>query len=139
MEKLKRHPEIKEAANKRRLNFHHVDIGPTRRWGYPRDDGKIRQWQNYWCEPFLTNNDVFDLILIDGRFRVSCALAAAIFAPDDSKILIHDYQLRAAYYEIEKFFTTIDEVDSLYVMQRRSDLNHRSLYVSILRHQFQQS
>lgn len=53
--------------------LHYVDIGPTKKWGHPKDD---REWRRYYLYPSsIWRHHAFDnpdLILIDGRFRAAC-------------------------------------------------------------------
>jgi hypothetical protein len=80
-------------------------IGITTAWGYPllktETPGRLVRWRNYAELPW-TYNIRPDLILIDGRFRVHCALYS-ISRLDDFEILFDDYASRPHYREVEKF------------------------------------
>ena len=87
---------------------HHVDIGPTGRWGRPLNDSK---WQNYhhyplqiWSQPFFRDPD---LILIDGRLRPACLVAACLRARKPVTVLFDDYTPRPNYHIVEKMLTPV--------------------------------
>eukprot|EP01071_Lankesteria_metandrocarpae_P003014 Lankesteria_metandrocarpae@DN2708_c0_g1_i1.p1 len=46
----------------------------------------------------------FDVVHVDGRFRVACALNAWKYMDDESVLLIHDYTNRPHYHVIEQVF-----------------------------------
>ena len=108
---------VKHAIDNSRLRFLTVDIGPTVEWGYPLNSNKSYLWPNYALSPFMHGSEVPDLILIDGRFRVACAITAALEAPN-ATILIHDYSIREKYHFVEKFFEIKESADSLFKFKR---------------------
>lgn len=55
-------------------------------------------------------NDIYDVILIDGRSRVDCAVRAKSYLKHDGILFVHDYFNRQYYHQIEKEYTLIDEV-----------------------------
>ena|SRR5579859_1023990 len=80
-----------------------ADIGPTGDWGRPTDPKKQHLWPNYynkmWLEPASQNADLY---LIDGRFRVSCFMAALTHCRDDSVVLVHDFTSRPEYHIVRE-------------------------------------
>ena len=80
----------------------HVDIGETGRWGRPVDDSAWQKYHHYplsiWSEPFFRHPD---LILIDGRFRAACLVAAALRIQKPAVVLFDDYVHREAYHAVE--------------------------------------
>lgn len=83
----------------------HADIGITREWGYPLfkhpTSSRLQRWRQYAESPW-TSGQHPDLILIDGRFRVSCALYC-ISQLKDFQILFDDYKDRHHYWVVEQF------------------------------------
>ena len=79
-----------------RLRLLHVDLGPTGAWGIPTDPASLPRWPAYWRDPWEAAGEV-DLVLIDGRFRVACALAGLVRLPPGALVLVHDFWNRAAY------------------------------------------
>jgi len=81
-----------------------ADIGPTREWGFPVNN---RAWQRYaryplevWDLPELPQPDV---VLVDGRFRTGCAMAAAFRSARPVTVLVDDYAKRKHYHRIERY------------------------------------
>ena len=82
-----------------RINLINVDIGRTKQWGFPQDrapsEANLVKWAEYVNLPFRElENRFFDLVLIDGRFRVACALRTIVEARKRNakvRILVDDY------------------------------------------------
>ena len=115
---------IEDAINIQRLNPVLVNIGLTKAWGYPADDSSIENWPEYAKSPFAFKSD-YDLVLIDGRFRIACALHACINLPVDAKILIHDFFNRPYYKVLLLFLNEIHKVDTLglFSIHEKNDKN----------------
>ena len=70
---------------------------------------------------------VYDVVLIDGRFRIECALKllSAGHINAESVVMIHDYRERAQYHVVEEFFDRIREDDTkdlgIFVMKDHID------------------
>ncbi|SDX98048.1 hypothetical protein [Citreimonas salinaria] len=78
------------------------DIGLTKEWGQPRDDSEWRRWSRYplgiWRDKGFRQPDV---VLVDGRFRVGCALASAFLTQAPLTLLFDDYADRPRYARVE--------------------------------------
>ena len=82
-----------------RIDLINVDIGRTKQWGYPEDraasKANLAKWAEYVNLPFRKlESGFFDLVLIDGRFRVACALRTIVEARKRNakvRILVDDY------------------------------------------------
>ncbi|WP_343502572.1 hypothetical protein [Alloyangia pacifica] len=78
------------------------DIGPTKEWGHPVDEIEWRSFPEYplkvWELPEFRQPDV---VLVDGRFREGCALAAAFLTEKPLVLLFDDYAPRAHYHNVE--------------------------------------
>ena len=85
---------------KGRAHVLHADIGPTRDWGHPADDSRLRHWPDYalkvWEAPGFRHPDV---VLVDGRFRLACFLTAAYRITRPVTLFFDDYAPRAAYHK----------------------------------------
>jgi hypothetical protein len=79
-----------------RLRLLHVDIGPTGAWGYPAEAASLPRWPAYWRDPWEAAGEV-DAVLVDGRFRVACALAGLPRLAAGAVVAVHDFWTRAAY------------------------------------------
>ena len=84
----------------------HADIGPTTRWGHPEGEAHWRSYSRYplgaW-EFCRSHGLAPDLVLVDGRFRLACCLAALLLARPGCRVLVDDYLERPGYSEIERF------------------------------------
>jgi hypothetical protein len=118
IEKLRQFPEIQSAERENRLIFIHADIGPTGVVGRPTDTRFKRRWPNYSAAPWQDKSFSPDVILIDGRFRVACALQAVIHMKSSAVIAVHDFQ-RRGYKPILLFFSPIQRVRNLFIGRRR--------------------
>ena len=78
------------------------DIGPTKEWGFPKD---ATGWARYAQYPLAVwDLDTFrqpDVVLVDGRFRVGCAMAVALRTTRPVTLLFDDYVRRKQYHRIE--------------------------------------
>jgi hypothetical protein len=85
----------------------HVNIGKTCEWGAPAAKRwrpwRRWLWSRYAAAPWKLQINP-DLVLIDGRFRVHCALySIRQLAGRDFEILFDDYAERPFYHEVERF------------------------------------
>ena len=85
-----------------------ADIGKVGSWGRPRKSPTIEQLKNYY-----NHAKGFDIILIDGRFRVGVA-----YHCDAGEVLIHDYH-REKYKQVEHFMDKVKQVDSLALFKKK--------------------
>lgn len=125
-------PELSAAIEDEKLHLMHVDIGPVGSWGTPTDKATVGRWPKYYLTPFEKFSYDFDTVLIDGRFRVGCALACHAFLKDNAIVMMHDYQTRDGYSEIEKFFNIIEYSNNLFVFEKKKIINPRSYYSAVL-------
>ncbi|MGV3551558.1 hypothetical protein [Rhizobium sp.] len=92
------------------MKLYHADVGSTGLWGRPKDQKHTRKnlerWRNYVEAPFRDiGDDFYDLILVDGRWRVACAmntLREGAARKATFTLLFDDYK-RKAYHKIEQF------------------------------------
>lgn len=77
-----------------------VDLGPIGEWGRPLSYARRERIDDYLHAPF---EDSFDpeLVLIDGRFRVACFLAAVLMGKPGVVIVFDDYVGREHYHVVE--------------------------------------
>ncbi len=95
------------------INCYYVNIGETKEWGNPVDKSSANLWPKYCVAPWealISQNLTPDLVLIDGRFRVSCFLVSLIFAKPGTIILFDDYLDRPYYHLVEKYITPLSIV-----------------------------
>ena len=83
------------------------DVGETKEWGRPVDDSEWRRYSRYPLQVWqLKEFRHPDVVLVDGRFREGCALAAAFLAERPITLLFDDYVGRQQYHHVEEFLGT---------------------------------
>jgi hypothetical protein len=106
--------------------IHHVDIGPTRRWGYPDTENHKHLWCRYHQEIWGHQAaQKADLYFIDGRFRVACAMQILIRGDVDCTIAIHDFPLRQYYHVIRDFAREVANTGTLSVFRIKNNFDRR--------------
>eukprot|EP00977_Amphora_coffeiformis_P016915 scaffold5364_cov164-Amphora_coffeaeformis.AAC.13 len=96
------------------FRFHLGDIGPTGNWGRPQQQRLPKAYLNYQFAPLVSEDQAFDVYMVDGRMRMGCALVAFLHASafgttekeKSPLVLIHDYyddDRSAACAECKKF------------------------------------
>lgn len=111
--KLRQEQKVIEAESSGRLSLHWSDVGPVGNWGHPSDERYRIKWPSYsmiYWQPW----DPFDLALIDGRFRVACALQAALNGCP--VIVFHDFWNRPQYHGVLAVLDPIERADTLAVL-----------------------
>lgn len=104
---------ISKINNNCNVNCIHVDIETKpNTWGYPGENcsnEKKKKYSNMFHT--IKNYDKIDTILIDGRFRVACALNIYPYISIKTRVLFDDflnrqeqYGIILKYYSIEKHF-----------------------------------
>jgi hypothetical protein len=89
----------------------HGDIGMTSHWGKPRIRivPRPKRWRQYVETPFeALGGDFYDLVLVDGRFRVASALRPMMEAArrqSSLTLLVDDYANHAHYHAIAGYAT----------------------------------
>ena len=84
--------------------LHYVNIGRTGKWGLPVDNEHHHRFHKYPLSVWdLEGFRHPDLILIDGRFRVACALTAMLRCTRKVTLLFDDYRDRKRYQVLEEF------------------------------------
>jgi hypothetical protein len=84
-----------------------VDIGLTHDWGRPvfvkPTPRRLARWRRYPQAPwpaFERRGMLPDVVLVDGRFRVACALETLLRVGPECVVLVDDYAGRPQYAEI---------------------------------------
>lgn len=134
LEKVKR---TCKANGKLEIKTIHVDIGAVKELGYPKDESSKERWQNYytapWSDPDLPLADTF---LVDGRFRVACAVQIALRGSRQAIVAFHDFANRPYYHCILKVMREIARSDNLSVFQVRSDFEEAAAEALLAEHAY---
>jgi hypothetical protein len=122
----------------------HRSIGETRRWGRPLILGKVSEERRTAMKIFSDFPNEFvksslekPVVLIDGRFRIACALKAIRFLRGVSfNLLVDDYRSRRSYKAIAHFADLRFMVGRMAVFAPRSSVDvqelDRAIYTSEL-------
>jgi len=81
-----------------------IDTGPGREWGFPLFPNPSKAW-DYVSAPF-EERPFPDFILVDGRYRVACALESARQARQrrsSAILMFDDYEVRPQYRSVENY------------------------------------
>jgi glycosyltransferase involved in cell wall biosynthesis len=142
---LQRESGIRAALDEKRLTLIHADIGPVKEWGTPvEQEGlcpNVELYKNYFWTPWEKMPRRPDLILIDGRFRVACAIMAALMVENPRCLyFVHDYPYdgsqdeRRGYRIVEKFFDCVRSVESLSLFKKKRDFDYRVALMELRKH-----
>ena len=88
--------------------------------GYPGNETNITDWIKY-IQAYKSEY-MADIILIDGRFRVACALDIFSKIKKETIVLIHDYTIRDSYHIIENYYKIIEVWDTLAAFIKKSNI-----------------
>jgi hypothetical protein len=122
-----------------RLRLLHIDIGQTGAWGWPTDMATLPRWPAYWRDPWEAAGPV-DLVLVDGRFRVACALAGVARLAADAVLLVHDFWSRAVYQgPLLRHFEVVGSAGTLAMLAARRPADAPMLAVDLAAHTFDPS
>jgi len=116
------------AMHQGRLNF--ACVAPSidlAAFGYPRNPKDLKEFGPYFgaIGNWAAKLDLkyFDVIHVDGRYRVMCALEALDYMGPDSLLLIHDFWNRPHYHSILKFFDANPRAHRYGVLKKKSSID----------------
>ncbi|MGI9254755.1 MAG: hypothetical protein ACR2J8_13510 [Thermomicrobiales bacterium] len=128
------HPAVATAVEDGRVVLVHVDIGPTAALGSPADTSRRDHWPDYWLEPWrYVRPEEVDLVFVDGRFRVACALQALLAGRDGMKVLFHDFWNRPFYHTVLSHVTCIGQADTAGLFVRSPDFDREAAERDLIR------
>ena len=114
-------------------NYITVDLKVNANYGYPGPGTTVEDWKKY-IQAYKKEYNA-DIILIDGRFRVACALDIFSKTRKDTIVLIHDY-MRDYYHIVEDYYYKIKEWDTLAAFIKKpnisaipSDVYNKYIYI----------
>eukprot|EP00483_Globobulimina_turgida_P011424 UN11446 len=123
-----------------KLQYECVDTEqPLVRWGRPAKYANIAAMTPYVDRIDELNEERYDIVLIDGRFRVECALKLLIgeYIDEDSIIMIHDYFIRNIYFDVEKYYNLIKRrTYSLAVFQVKKNFFKNDTFIQMAKDDF---
>lgn len=91
------------------LDYRHIDLGETSMWAYPKN-------KNVDSTPYVNAIAILqepaDLIFVDGRYRVACALKGWEYLSTSGVLMIHDAQ-RVGYDILHNYFQEIGRTERI--------------------------
>ena len=104
-------PAVRDAIGSGRLEYLYINIGETGEWGYPLTAERADAWPEYHAKAFRAKEN-YDLILVDGRFRIACILQACLRCGRKTRILVRDFFNRPSYFVVLPFLNCLRRVDT---------------------------
>jgi hypothetical protein len=130
-------PEIAALPPGRRPIFEIPRIGPMGKLGKPVSYNWILRWPDYhrsiWAK---LDAGMIDCVLVDGRFRVACALQTILHTRPGTRIVIHDFWSRRRYHVLLRFLDVVLSVDNLMVGQRKPGVRNSEIKRVLFAHWF---
>lgn len=111
-----------------RLTLYFADLGKTRQWGHPVKPVSAEAAKRYHEIPWqLIDASQPSLCLIDGRFRLACALQAMVRLAPGSTILFHDFIGRSHFENYRNILGCFNAIDTMAIIKVQNDHNIRLL------------
>ena len=101
-------------------NYITIDLNASSK-GYPGKETNVNEWKKY-IQAYKKEYNA-DIIFIDGRFRVACALDIFNKIRNDTIVIIHDYTQRKEYHILERFYKKVKVWDSLALFLKNTEIN----------------
>jgi hypothetical protein len=127
------------SEDSQKVDLVHVNIGPTTDWGQPTTNSCSHLWKAY---PHAITSYGFplpDVVFVDGRFRVACALVATLHCGTDVTIMIHDFTNRDQYKPLLMYLDVIETAETLVVLRRKAGVRDEVLREAIAAFQYDPS
>ena len=129
---------LREWAKARRWCPFHAQIGATGEWGFPLAQEPEVAWLNYHQAIWNAVDALgLDFVLVDGRFRVACALQLLLRSRKKTpRILVHDFTPREYYHVLLKFFDVIEQADTAVILERKEPVLFADVALYLQLYQF---
>jgi len=98
--------QTREAVPDLRHTLTHVDLGPVRNWGWPVGYHLRDRFTDYMDAPWNVRDD-YDVVLVDGRFRVACFATVLLRARPGTRLVFDDYGNRPKYHLVEDYLEPV--------------------------------
>ena len=110
--------------------------------------GRVKEWSNPLGQPdsswLAYHHKIWekipakslDFTLIDGRFRLACALQCFLRCRQNNVYLIHDFTTRPEYHLVLKYADIMEQAGSSVLLKRRARSNYKKMALDLLNEQF---
>lgn len=116
--KVSQTPFVNCRLSQNTMDYYCVIPHETGNAGYPLDSAHNGDFMEYIT--VVENYPNFDILLVDGRWRVACALFALDYIKDDTVVFFHDFS-RQEYFVVLEYYDKIGQVDSLVALSRKKN------------------
>ena len=115
---ISKNPVLAEAEAAGKLSFRPADIGTVGEWGAPahwsmRPATLQRKQAKGYVEKVNASRCCYDLVMVDGRFRVACMLHALRLAHRHTVVVVHDAPRYLQHPAVLRFYHVVFEVGEL--------------------------
>ena len=114
-----------------------ADIGPVGALGFPSDPARREQWRCYhelcWTLPRASQAQFY---MVDGRFRVACAMQVLLRAPAGALMAVHDFASREPYHVVRRFAREIASAEDLSVFIVEQERDVPGIALALAEHAF---
>ena len=112
--------------NNDKLEIIYIDIkAKQNNYGYPGKDSQYSDWIKYSRAFSSLDNETkkkVDLILIDGRFRVACALNLIKEIQDNTIVVFDDFFNRKAYHIVLDYYDVIKRIGRMAILKKKKNI-----------------
>ena len=121
----------------KRVSIDYIDVGPVKKWGYPKSYQKRSQFKHY-VESIWGHDQKPDVVLVDGRFRVCSFLTTLKFANPGTLIIFDDYTKRKRYHLVEEYVEKKDTYgqQAIFEVPNKDSIDLKRLELDIAQFQF---
>jgi len=107
--------------------YNEMDTKPND-WGHPGSNSTPEQIINYSNHIKLIDEDIqkkIDIVMIDGRFRVSCCLKCFDVISDDCVIIFDDFLNRPQYQVVLDYYEIIEKTQDnrMVILKKKNNIN----------------
>ena len=129
-------PFLSFFIHKERLQFILPKIGPVGKHSMPVGP-PTPLWLKYHSAVWdIFDCNALDFILIDGRFRLACAIQSIVHCPQKPIVFIHDFWNRKEYHPILNFMDILDRIETSVVLKQKKRIHWRNLFLLLQKIQF---
>lgn len=101
-----------------RSDLRWINLGEIQSYGHPKDDSMRHAWPTYSSQDLGSP----DLVLVDGRFRVSC-ICHVLHTYPNARLLVHDFVNRSQYHSVLEFADIVRSTDTLVELRRKQGVS----------------
>lgn len=109
-------------------HLQYVGIGETRAFSWPLDPSQGHDYIHA-----IEHHPLQDVVLVDGRFRVACALAAFSRLSEHGIVLVHDFE-RKNYHTLLKYYHITSRAENMVALAPMAFANHTDLRITLKRY-----